>query len=70
MHAWAFFTFLVTISNKLFLFATDSMDMSLSKLQEVVKDRAASCAAVHGSHKESDVTEQLNEPTKEQMCIC
>ena len=27
---------------------TDSTDMSLSKLQETVKDREALCAAVHG----------------------
>ena len=27
---------------------TDSMDMNLSKLQEIVKDRGARCAAVHG----------------------
>ena len=29
----------------------DSMDMSLSKLREIVKDRGAWCAAIHGVAK-------------------
>ena len=39
---------------------TDSMDMTLSKLQEMLKDREAWRTAVHGDCKELDTIEQLN----------
>ena len=36
---------------------TDSMDVSLSELREMVIDREAWHAAIHGGRKESDMTE-------------
>ena len=38
----------------------DSMDTTLSKLLEMVKDREACGAAVHGVAKNQTLTEQLN----------
>ena len=48
---------------------TNSMHTSLSRFQEIVKDREAWRAALQWSHKESDVTERLNNnPGKARLC--
>ena len=39
---------------------TNLMDISLGELRELVMDREAWGATIHGGHKESDMTEGLN----------
>ena len=39
---------------------TNSKDMSVSKLWDMVKDRETWCAAVHGGHKDLETAERLN----------
>ena len=52
---------------------TDSMDMSLSKLQELVMDREAWCVAIHGVAKSqtrlSDRTELMKKSVTSVMCV-
>ena len=49
---------------------TDSMDMSLSELQETVKDREAWCDAVHGSQRvRHDLVTEQQQQKQSQMHV-
>ena len=45
----------------------NSMDMSLSKLQEMVKDREAWCAAVHGGLSQIQLSNRITTTHKNKM---
>ena len=49
---------------------TDLMDMSLSKLQEMVKDRETWRAVAHGVVKKPDMTARLNNRSWYTMILC
>ena len=52
---------------------TDSMDMGLGRLRELVMDREAWCAAIHGVTKSrarlSDWTEEISNKTKQKLIL-
>ena len=49
---------------------TNSMDMSLSKLREMVKDRETWCAVAHGVVKKPDMTARLNNRSWYTVILC